>query len=92
MRFFKFQFRVTTKNLQQLSEPTLRSFSRHENKTSAFHARPCYVRTALVRAMERIKVKLHYAYKVRNLVRCIPSSTLKLIRCCVNIDVNVVTR
>ena len=37
-----------------LSEPTLRSFSRHENKTSASHARLCYVRTALVRAMERI--------------------------------------
>ena len=36
------------------SEPTLRSFSRHENKTSASHARLCYVRTALVRAMERI--------------------------------------
>ena len=35
-------------------EPTLRSFSRHENKTSASHARLCYLRTALVRAMERI--------------------------------------
>ena len=37
-----------------LSEPTLRSFSRHENKTSASHARLWYVCTALVRAMERI--------------------------------------
>ena len=37
-----------------LSEPTLRSFSCHENKTSASHARPWYVSTALVRAMERI--------------------------------------
>ena len=37
-----------------LSEPTLRSFSCHENKTSASHARPCYVSTAIVRAMERI--------------------------------------
>ena len=37
-----------------LSGPTLRSFSRHENKTSASNAHPCYVRTALVRAMVRI--------------------------------------
>ena len=36
-----------------LSEPIL-PFSCHENKTSASHARPCYVSTALVRAMERI--------------------------------------
>ena len=37
-----------------LSEPTLCSFSCHENETSASHARPCCVRTALVPAMERI--------------------------------------
>ena len=30
------------------------AFSCNENKTSASHARPCYVSTALVRAMERI--------------------------------------
>ena len=52
--FYSFSSVSQPKICSSLSEPTLRSFSRHENKTSASHARLCYVRTALVRAMERI--------------------------------------
>ena len=52
--FYSFSSVSQPKICSSLSEPTLRSFSRHENKTSASHARVCYVRTALVRAMERL--------------------------------------
>ena len=52
--FYSFSSVSQPKICSSLSEPTLSSFPRHENKTSASHARLCYVRTALVRAMERI--------------------------------------
>ena len=52
--FLSFSSVSQPKICSSLSESTLRSFSRHENKTPASHARPCYVRTALVCAMERI--------------------------------------
>ena len=52
--FYSFSSVSQPQICSSLSEPTLRSFSRHGNKTSASHARLCYVRTALVRAMERI--------------------------------------